>query len=101
MHDLLTVDAIAPSLKATSKKQALQEVARIAAPIIGHDERLIFDVLLQRERLGTTGVGHGVAIPHGKIAGMTGVRAFFAKLARPVDFDAVDDEDVDLIFVLL
>lgn len=100
MDNLLTVDAIAASLKATSKKQALQEIARLAAPAIGQDERLVFDVLLQRERLGTTGVGHGVAIPHGKIAGVPGVCGFFAKLCRPVDFDAVDDEPVDLIFAL-
>ncbi len=100
MDDLLTVDAISASLKATSKKQALQEIARLAAPVIGQDERLIFDVLLQRERLGTTGVGHGVAIPHGKISGMSGVRGFFARLARPVDFDSVDDEPVDLVFTL-
>ena len=100
MDNLLTVDAISASLKATSKKQVLQEIARLSAPVIDQDERLVFDMLLQRERLGTTGVGHGVAIPHAKIAGLRTVSAAFARLSKPVDFDSVDDEPVDLVFAL-
>jgi PTS system nitrogen regulatory IIA component len=101
MIEFLTPDAVVANLRATSKKQALQELARRAAQLTGRPERAIFDVLLERERLGTTGVGRGIAIPHGKLAGLDRVRGLLARLERPVDFDAVDDRPVDLIFLLL
>lgn len=101
MLDLLSPHAILPNLKAGSKKQALQEVARRAAELTGQHERAIFDVLLERERLGTTGVGHGIAIPHGKLASLDRVHGLFARLERPIDFDAIDEQPVDLIFLLL
>lgn len=101
MLDLLTPHAILPTLKAASKKQALQELARKAADLTGQHERAIFDVLLERERLGTTGVGHGIAIPHGKLPGLTRVHGLFARLDKPIDFDSIDDQPVDLIFLLL
>jgi PTS system nitrogen regulatory IIA component len=101
MIEFLTPDAVVANLRATSKKQALQELARRAAQLTGRPERAIFDVLLERERLGTTGVGRGVAIPHGKLAGLDRVRGLLARLERPVDFDAVDDQPVDLVFLLL
>ncbi|MBT7897571.1 MAG: PTS transporter subunit EIIA, partial [Rhodospirillales bacterium] len=66
--DLITAQAVIPNLKVTSKKQALQELSRIAAEITGMGEKRIFEILIERERLGTTGVGSGVAIPHGKLA---------------------------------
>lgn len=101
VSDLTGPKAIVPSLKAGSKKQALQELAAVAAERTGHNERQIFEVLLQRERLGTTGMGQGVAIPHGKIEGLSRLYGFFARLAEPIDFDALDDQPVDLIFMLL
>lgn len=99
--DLLGPGAVIQKLRATSKKQSLQELAKIAAGLCGKSEREIFDVLLQRERLGTTGVGHGIAIPHGKLDGLDRLYGVFAHLERPVDFESVDDQPVDLIFLLL
>ena len=101
LTDLLDGDGIVANLRATSKKQALQELARRAADVTGLDERKIFDVLMERERLGTTGVGSGIAIPHGKLADIDRLYGVFARLEKPVDFQAIDDRPVDLIFVLL
>jgi PTS system nitrogen regulatory IIA component len=103
MHitDLLTPDAVVPVLRATSKKQALQELAHLAAQSTGLAERTIFDVLLERERLGTTGVGRGIAIPHGKIKGLDRIQGMFARLETQIDYDAIDGEKVDLVFLLL
>lgn len=101
ISELLSVDSVVSHLKATGKKQALQELASVAAKTSGRDEREIFDILLERERLGTTGVGHGIAIPHGKLKDLDRLHGFFARLERPIDFDAIDDEPVDLVFVLL
>ncbi|MGE4011384.1 MAG: PTS IIA-like nitrogen regulatory protein PtsN, partial [Alphaproteobacteria bacterium] len=94
-------NAVIAHLKVTGKKQALQELARRAADLCGRDERQIFDVLLERERLGTTGVGHGIAIPHGKLTGLPRLIGLFARIDQPINFDAIDDQPVDLIFLLL
>jgi PTS system nitrogen regulatory IIA component len=99
--DLLSADSVVSHLKATGKKQALQELAVIAARTVGREDREILDILLERERLGTTGVGHGIAIPHGKLKELDRLHGVFARLERPIDFDAIDDEPVDLVFVLL
>jgi PTS system nitrogen regulatory IIA component len=99
--DLLTPESVIVSLRATSKKQTLAEMARRAADITGLHERAIFDVLLERERLGTTGVGRGIAIPHGKLPDLERLYGFFARLDPPVDFEAVDEQPVDLVFLLL
>jgi PTS system nitrogen regulatory IIA component len=103
MHlgDFISPDSVVPSLKAKTKKQLLQELASRAGRLTGLSERGIFDVLLQRERLGSTGLGQGIAIPHGKIAGLKGIVGIFARLAEPIDFDAVDGEPVDIVFLLL
>jgi nitrogen PTS system EIIA component len=101
MLDLLTPNAVLPAFRATSKKQALQELARRAAELTGQHERAIFDVLLERERLGATGMGRGVAVPHGKLPGLNRVHGLFARLEKPIDFGSVDDQPVDLIFLLL
>ena len=101
MLDLISPQAILPNLKAGNKKQALPEMARKASELTGQHERAIFDVLLERERLGTTGVGHGIAIPHGKLSSLDRVHGVFARLERPIDFDAIDEQPVDLIFLLL
>jgi PTS system nitrogen regulatory IIA component len=101
LADLLQQDAIIPSLKVNSKKQLLQELAAKAAKLTGVNEREIFDVIVQRERLGSTGVGHGIAIPHGKLTAISQIVGLFARLDAPVDFEALDDEPVDLVFLLL
>ncbi|SCA55442.1 sugar-specific enzyme IIA component of PTS [Candidatus Terasakiella magnetica] len=101
ISDILTPERVVASLRATSKKQALQELARHASEVTGLNERAIFDVLLERERLGTTGVGNGIAIPHGKLNELDGLYGLFARIEKPVDFDSIDDDPVDLIFVLL
>ena len=99
--DLLTCDGVVDRLPAASKKQVIQEISRRAAEMTGLDERAVFSVLLERERLGTTGVGEGVAIPHGKIADLDGLCGLFVRLDRAVDFDSIDDRPVDLVFLLL
>ena len=99
--DLVAPEAILPALKVNSKKQALQELAERAATVTGLHERQIFDVLLERERLGTTGVGNGIAIPHGKMNNLPGITGVFARLENPIDFEALDDQPVDLVFLLL
>lgn len=101
ISELLTIDSVIADLRVTSKKQALQELSRHAAVRTGQDERAIFDVLLERERLGTTGVGDGLAIPHGRLSELDQIYGFFARLERPIDFDSIDDRPVDLIFLLL
>lgn len=99
--DLLQDDAIIPALRANSKKHVLQEMAGRAAKATGVPEREIFDVILQRERLGSTGVGSGLAIPHGKLKQIKTISGVFARLETPVDFEALDDQPVDLVFLLL
>ena len=101
LSDLISPEAMIASLKAKNNKQLLQALAAHAARLTGLEERDIFDTLLQRERLGSTGLGQGIAIPHGKFAGLTRIVGVFAKLAEPVDFDAVDGAPVDIVFLLL
>lgn len=101
ISDLLSLESVLADLKVTSKKQSLQELAKKAAELTGLHERVIFDTLLERERLGTTGVGRGIAIPHGKLTHLDGLHGIFARLDRPVDFDSIDENPVDLIFLLL
>jgi PTS system nitrogen regulatory IIA component len=99
--DLISTESVVSNLHATSKKQALQDLARRAASLAGLEERAVFDVLIERERLGTTGVGNGIAIPHGKLSNLDKLYGLFARLERPVDFNAIDEKPVDLIFLLL
>lgn len=101
LSDLIEVSAIMPALKANSKKQALQLLSEKAARITGLPEREIFDTVLRREKLGSTGVGNGIAIPHGKIPGVRRITGVFARMEQPVDFDSLDDQPVDLVFLLL
>ena len=101
ISNLITSDSVLANLRATSKKQALQELSKLAAQLTGEDERAIFDVLMERERLGTTGVGNGIAIPHGKMASLERLYGVFARLDTPIDFQSVDEQPVDLIFLLL
>ena len=99
--DFLTPEAISPALRVSSKKQALHDLAAHAARLVGRDEREIFDTLLQRERLGSTGIGEGIAIPHGKLPKLGRLFGLFARLERPIDFEAIDGEPVDILFLLL
>jgi nitrogen PTS system EIIA component len=101
LTDLLAPNAVIPALKVTSKKQAIQELAAQAGHLIGHNERTIAEILLQREKLGSTGVGAGIAIPHGKLPNLAKLFGMFARLERPIDFEALDGQPVDLIFLLL
>ena len=86
LADLIRPEAIYPSLKAKSKKQALQELAQRAAALTGVEAREIFDTLLQREHLGSTGIGRGIAIPHGRVAALRNIVSVFARLEEPIDF---------------
>jgi PTS system nitrogen regulatory IIA component len=99
--DLISPEAVVPHLKAASKKQALQELARHAAALAGLPERRIYEILAEREKLGSTGMGQGVAIPHGRVAGIEKMTGLFARLDHPVDFGSTDDQPVDLVFLLL
>ncbi|WNJ89688.1 PTS IIA-like nitrogen regulatory protein PtsN [Bosea sp. 685] len=99
--DLLTPAAVISPLRANGKKQALQELAQHAAMITGLPERELFEALLQRERLGSTGIGDGIAIPHGRMSGIDRLVGLFARAEKPVDFDALDGQPVDIIFVLI
>lgn len=101
ISDLITLEGVVPSLKVTSKKQALQELSKRAGDLTTAAERQIYEVLYERERLGTTGVGNGIAIPHGKIAGLNRLYGLFARLDTPINFEAIDEQPVDLIFLLL
>ncbi len=101
ISDLITPGSVEANLRASSKKQAIQDLARKAADLVGLHERAVFDVLMERERLGTTGVGNGIAIPHGKLAQLDRLYGLFARLETPIDFQAIDEQPVDLIFLLL
>jgi len=99
--EFLAPEAVAPHLRATSKKAALHEIAAQAARLTGLDERVIFETLLQRERLGSTGVGDGFAMPHGKLPGLSRMVGLAARLDKPIDFDSLDGQPVDILFLLL
>ena len=101
LGDLLAADGIIPSLKAKTKKQALQELAVKAGAVTGVDTHEIFEAMLQRERLGSTGFGRGIAIPHVKFRAMKSIVCLFARLEQGIDFESGDGEPVDLIFLLL
>ena len=101
LDDIIRPDAIVPSLRAATKKQALLDLSEKAATLTGLPARAIFDTLIQRERLGSTGIGEGIAIPHGKLARCEAIFGLFARMERPIPFESLDDTPVDLIFLLL
>jgi len=101
LSDLASPDAILPALKASSKKQVLQALAEKAAALTGREEREIFETLVEREKLGSTAVGGGIAIPHGKLPDLERIFGLFARLSKPIDFEAPDEQPVDLVFLLL
>ena len=101
LDSLIDKQSVLASLKAPNKKQLLQELSQTLANRVAIDHRLIFETLLTREKLGSTGIGQGIAIPHGKLPSISRVYGLFARLAAPVEFDSVDGQPVDLVFVLL
>ena len=101
LSDLLAPGGIFPAFEATNKKQALLDLSTHAAEITELDARVIYDTLLQRERLGSTGLGRGIAVPHVKLHGLPSIVCLFARLTKPIDFESQDSEPVDLVFLLL
>ncbi|HEX3861608.1 MAG TPA: PTS IIA-like nitrogen regulatory protein PtsN [Stellaceae bacterium] len=99
--DLLLPRGVVAHLRVSNKKQALQEIARRAATMCGVPDRRVYEVLTERERLGSTGIGRGIAIPHGKLSELSQLCGLFARLERPIAFESIDDHPVDLVFVLL
>ena len=99
--DLLAPRGVIATLRVINKKAALQEIARRAGAITGIAERRIYDVLSERERLGSTGIGRGIAVPHAKLEGLERLFGLFARLERPIPFEAIDNQPVDLVFALL
>jgi len=100
LSNILTPAAVKVVGKSTSKKRVFQDLGDIAASSFGRNAEVVVDALLERESLGPTGVGHGVALPHARIAGIETVVGAFLKLERPLDFDSADRQPVDLIFAL-
>lgn len=101
LSDLLAPGAIVPALRVSSKKQLLQHLAQRGAQLTGIAERRLLGLLAQRERLGTTGLGGGIAIPHARVAGLARITGLFARLEAPVEYQALDQEPVGLVFTLL
>ncbi|AVX05887.1 PTS sugar transporter subunit IIA [Maritalea myrionectae] len=98
---ILASKAIVPCAKVTCKRQLLQLAAERASEVVGLDAHQIFETLKEREQLGSTGLGDGIAIPHGKLKGLDGVHCILIRLEHGIEFEAVDDKPVDLAFVLL
>ena len=101
LADLMTPRGVIAQLRAPTKRQVLQELARRASLMTGIPDKRIYDALAERERLGTTGIGNGVAVPHCRLTELTRMHGFFARLDRPAPFEAIDDQPVDLVFLLL
>ena len=101
LADLVSADAVLSSVKATSKKQVLQEIAHKAADLYGLHCGTVVNGLVEREKLGSTAMGNGVAIPHTRLEGLDRIIGVFARLEKPVDFEAADSQGVDLVFALL
>ncbi|MDC9822939.1 PTS sugar transporter subunit IIA [Devosia sp. ZB163] len=101
LADILSEEAVIVCSGTPNKLEVLQKLATCASSITGQEAATIFDAVNEREQLGSTGLGNGIAIPHGKFAGLTGVTAVFARLEHPIDFESVDDQPVDLVMMLL
>jgi len=101
LADIIDARAVLPAVKAQNKKQVLQELSQAMAGLVAVDQRVIFETLHRREKLGSTGLGQGIAIPHGRLPNISRVYGLFARLASPIDFDSIDGQPVDLVFVLL
>ena len=101
LADFVDFEAIKTSLPGGNKRSLLQQLAALAGHRLGMDLAEILASLTEREQLGTTGFGQGVAIPHGKVEGLTKIYGFFARLSEPIDYKAIDNRPVDIVFLLL
>ena len=101
LAEILAERAVLCCTGVTTKRQLFKDLAERAAEITGHDAAEILEAIASREELGSTGLGNGIAIPHGKVAGLKGVTALVARLDQPIDFDSVDDQPVDIVVMLL
>ena len=101
LADFVTRDRVLLELKASSKRQLFQDLAAAVERASGVDQAVALAALVQREKLGTTGIGEGAAVPHARLKGLPGLLGFFARLAKPVDYDSLDDVPVDLVFLLV
>jgi len=101
LADILSEESVIVCSGLKTKREVLERLAEQAAKATGQDARAVFEAVYDREVLGSTGLGNGIAIPHGKFAGISGVTAVFARLNDPVEFDSVDDQPVDLLMLLL
>jgi PTS system nitrogen regulatory IIA component len=101
LGEFLDFDSIKTALPGGNKRSLLQQLANLAAQRLGIEQAAVLTSLAEREQLGSTGFGQGVAIPHGKIEGLTRIYGMFARLAEPVDYKAIDGRPVDLVFLLL
>ncbi len=99
--DILSSDATLASLNISSKKRLLQEIAQVAEKVYDLPSKDVFNAMQERELLGPTGMGNGVAIPHARIAGTDTVKGLFLKLEKPIEYEAVDQQPVDMVFALL
>lgn len=99
--DIISKSAVLDNVQAASKRELIQSLAEHIASLSGVDERVIFDAVWERENLGSTGYGEGVAFPHARIEGLEKVCGMFARLDEPVDFDALDGKPIDLVFMLI
>ncbi|HVY88870.1 MAG TPA: PTS IIA-like nitrogen regulatory protein PtsN [Hyphomonadaceae bacterium] len=101
LNDLLLPNAIVPRARWQGRKQVLAEMSAVMAQALGLDRKLVLEAVLEREKLGSTGVGEGVAIPHARIEGLRRPVGGFARLLEPADFEAIDEREADLVFMLL
>jgi len=101
LADILSEQSVVAYERAKDKAELLEIVSRLGAVVTGQQPDAVLETLIAREALGSTGLGNGIAIPHGKLAGLPGVVAAFVKLDEPIEFDSVDDQPVDLVFMLL
>lgn len=101
IEEFLSPERMILGLRSGSKRQLFQDLANMAATATGLDAAAILAALNQREKLGTTGIGEGIAIPHARVKQLAEMTGFFARLATPVEYDALDDAPVDLVFLLL
>ena len=101
LADILAERAVLCCTGVTTKRQLFEDLAERAAEITGHDASELLEAITAREELGSTGLGNGIAIPHGKVSGLKGVTALLARLGTPIAFDSVDDQPVDIIVMLL
>jgi PTS system nitrogen regulatory IIA component len=101
LADILAENAVLDCTDVTSKRQLFDALSKKASELTGKNQSDILASIAGREELGSTGLGNGIAIPHGKLNGLKDVTAVFARLDRPIDFDAVDDQPVDVVIMLL